>query len=416
MVRQTAAAAGNAHGPADKEQQHQQNHQTGGQNGVHGEPAVQGQVHRGAQGRPQGPEGAGLGLRLLRRGILRLRLADLGQSSGKGRHPHHMDRIVPGSAVLGSAGDGQQVVALLQGRIGLGDAQGLAVLGGGGKGYLGGLIGDVHGVFRDFRGKGRGQLPRGGGQLRQGRVAAERDVGVRLPGDGDGVSPGGPVGCGNRQHHRVDANGQLVAADGYIGPAVGGPVIQGQPGHVIGYGDAVFRGSGGEGRRQGIVPAGQARQIGVAGGGRGHAGRPGRVVQGLVAVAVGGHDVGDGGADPGPGGHAGLHLEGDGQHSGAAGDGIGQGLVIGQQVAAAHIHRPAGAHQLAGAGKGQGAAVVVQHGGDALDVGAADGEGYGDAVTGPDAAGAGEAGPGGLRRYRSQAPQQQRRQQARQDG
>ena len=89
---------------------------------------------------------------------------------------------------------------------------------------------------------------------------------------------------------------------------------------------------------------------------------------------------------------------------------------MGQQVAAVHVHGPAVTDELAGAGEGQGTAVVVQHSRDGLDIGAADGKGDGDAVAGPDAAGAGEAGPGGLRRYRSQAPQQQRRQQARQDG
>ena len=111
----------------------------------------------------------GFGLRLR----LRLREGDIRHRAGILRHPKDVDGVLLlGDPVLGGAGDGQQVVALFQGRIRLGNAQGFAVLGSGGKGDFGGLIGDIHGVFRDFRGKGRGQLPRGGGQLRQGRVAA----------------------------------------------------------------------------------------------------------------------------------------------------------------------------------------------------------------------------------------------------
>ena len=325
-----------------------------------------------------------------------------------------MDRIVPGGAVFSGAGNGQHIVALLQGGVRLGNTQGLAVLGGGGKGKLGGLIGDIHGIFRDIGCKGRSQLPLGGSQIRQIRIAAEGRCGVWLAGNGNGIATGGAVGGGDGEDHRVDAHGQLVAADGYIGAAVRRTVIQRQAGHIIRHSDAVFRCAGGKGRRQGVAPAGKAGQIGVAGRGRGHAGRPGGIVEILVTIAVAGHDISDGGADLGPGSHAGLHPERDGQNGGAAADGVVKRLVIGQQVAAAHIHGPAVTDKLAGAGEGQGAAVVVQHSGDALDIGAADGKGDGDAVAGPDAAGAGEAGPGGLRCHRQQTPQQQCCQKARQ--
>ena len=415
-IQDTAAAAGNANGPPDKEQRHQQNHQLQSQDGVqrHPAPRQQGQINRCTQRRPQGSEGSGLLIVRLQRGGLRLRFSDLGQGPGKARHPHHMDRIVPGGAVFSGAGNGQHIVALLQGGVRLGNTHGLAVLGGGGKGELGGLIGDIHGIFRDIGCKGRSQLPLGGSQIRQIRIAAEGRRGVWLAGNGNGIAAGGAVGGGDGEDHRVDAHGQLVAADGYIGAAVRRTVIQRQAGHIIGHGDAVFRCAGGKGRRQGVTPAGKAGQIGVAGRGRGHAGRPGGIVEILVTIAVAGHDIGDGGADLGPGSHAGLHPERDGQNGGAAADGVVERLVIGQQVAAAHVHGPAVTDELAGAGEGQGTAVVVQHSGDALDIGAADGKGDGDAVADPDAAGAGEAGPGGLRCHRQQTPQQQCCQKARQ--
>ena len=307
--------------PQQEQEQQKQHHRRRGHGIERHRPAAKRQHKRCAQARPQRGERRGI----LLRGLVGFdgvrRDDDLRQRPGVGGHAPDMHRVGhDGHAVLGGAGDGEDIFALVERGVRAGDLHGLPVAGGAAEGNVLRLMGDVEDIVRHVRGEGRADLPVARGERGERRVGRCGVVRVRLADDGDGIALHGAARRGDGDGHGVRPDGEVVAGGGDLRTAVLRRSGQAQTRHIIGYGHAVLGRPGGKRRGELCVGAGKGREVRVGGQRRGDGRAPagGACVNGH-GVAVAAADIGDGdvthrGRKAAPCGSAALDAEGEGHH------------------------------------------------------------------------------------------------------
>ena len=257
-----------------------------------------------------------------------------------------------------------------------------------------GLIGKIHGVFQLLRGKDRGEEKSIHRKTVQGVDGGLHIVGVSFP---EGVNY---IGFGDAVF-RCDGNGHIggaVGSEGVVGDGDGGVFIlrRGrnlEAGNAVRHRGVVAGGAGGKSRGEGGVAYLQGGQIGVAAERRSNGGGVGAGAHVGVGVAVAYHHAGCGHRDGSAGGSLVRYQEGGGP-DGAAVQRLGHGVVIEHEIVSGALHHPGGCHGRGEALEGQHLAVVLERAAAPVDT-APGGKAYGDGITCPDGAGAGELGAAG---------------------